>query len=130
MIGIDTSAIIDLFKSEKPLINLLKDIDNKLVSTIINYQEIMFGLDLSNIKHEIEKDYYESLFEDIKLVFLTKQASQRASEILGNLKKKGKMIDDFDCMIAGILLSNGVDKIITKNAKHFENIKGLKVISY
>lgn len=40
------------------------------------------------------------------------------------------MIGRFDSMIAGILLANGVDKIITKNVKHFEKIKGLRVISY
>ena len=130
MIGMDTTALIDLFKKEKDLLNLLANIEDKIISTIINYQEIMFGLDLSNIKYKTEFDYYETLFSEVNLIFLSKRASQKSSEIFWDLRKRGEIIDDFDCMIAGILLANGVNKIITKNVKHFENVKGLKVISY
>jgi len=130
MIGMDTTAFIDLFKKEEDLLDLLAKIEEKIVSTIINYQEIMFGLDLLGIEHKSEFDYYETLFSEINLISLSKRASQKSSEIFWDLKKKGKMIDDFDCIIAGILLTNGVNKIITRNVKHFENVKGLKVISY
>ena len=130
MIGIDTSAIIDLFKEEKSLLNLLKNINDKLASTIINYQEIVFGLNPIDFKHKTEKEHYESFFNDINLMLLTKLSADKSSEILWELRRKGKTIDEFDCMIAGILLSNGVNKIITRNVKHFENIRGLKVIPY
>ena len=130
MIGLDTSAIIDLFKEEKSLLNLLKNIDDKIVSTIMNYQELTFGLDPFNSKHQIEMGYYEALFNDIDLIFLTKKSSKKSSEIWWELKKKGRIIGEFDCMIAGILLINNVNKIITRNAKHFEKIKDLKVIPY
>lgn len=126
----DTSAMIDLFKKESALLSLLANIEDKIVSTIINYQEIMFGLDLSNIKYKTEFEYYESFFSEVDLVFLSKKASQKSSEVFWDLKKKGEMIDEFDSMVAGILLANGINKIITKNKKHFEKIKGLRVISY
>ena len=42
----------------------------------------------------------------------------------------GNKIGDFDCAIAGIYLANSVNKIITGNVKHFERIKGLRVIGY
>ena len=130
MIGIDTSAIIDMFKEEKSLLDVLKNIDNKIVSTIINYQEVLFGLDLLNPKHRIEFDYYENFFNEVDIIFLSKKASQKSSEISWHLRKKGIIIDDFDCMVAGILLVNGVNEIITRNKKHFEHIPGLKVVSY
>ena len=58
------------------------------------------------------------------------KSSKKAAEIFYDLKRKGFDIGQFDCMIASIFLMNGVNKIITRNVKHFINIPGLKVISY
>jgi predicted nucleic acid-binding protein len=130
MIGIDTSAIIDMFKEEKLLLEVLKNINDEIISTIVNYQEVLFGLDLLNPKHLIEFNYYESFFNEMEIMSLSKKASQKSAEISWYLKKKGIIIDNFDCMVAGILLVNGINEIITRNKKHFEHIPGLKVISY
>jgi predicted nucleic acid-binding protein len=40
------------------------------------------------------------------------------------------MIDDNDILIAGIMLSNDIRKIITRNSKHFEKITELNIIKY
>ena len=130
MISMDTSAIIDMFKEETSLLDVLKTIDDNIISTMVNYQEVLFGLDLLNPKHAIEFDYYENFFNEIDIVLLSKKASQKSSEISWYLRKKGIIIDNFDCMIAGILLVNGVTEIITRNKKHFGHIPGLKVIAY
>lgn len=130
MIGLDTDAIIDVFKKEQKVLKVIENINEPICSTIINYQEIAFGLDLENIKHFSEENFYDAFFEGIFLYLLNKSSSKKASEIFWNLKKEGKTMGNFDCMIAGILLSNGVDKIITRNVKHFKKIKGIKVISY
>ena len=130
MIGLDTTAIIDIFKKEPEILKIVNGVDEDICATIINYQEIMFGLNLENINHVSEEIFYDNFFDGIFLFLLDKPTSKKSSEVLWDLKKKGKIIDSSDCMIAGILLSNGVNKIITRNTKHFENIKGLKVISY
>jgi len=130
MIALDTDAIIDIFKNKQEVINLIKSLNEDLCSSIINYQEIMFGLDLENIKYVMEEDFYDDFFEGIFLFSMNKSSCKQSSRINWELVRKGKIIGEFDCMIAGILLANGVDKIITKNIKHFENIKGLKAIGY
>lgn len=130
MIGLDTDAIIDVFKKEQKVLKIINSINEDICSTIMNYQEIAFGLDLDNLKHICEENFYDDFFEGIFLYILDKSSSKKASEIFWNLKKNGKTVGNFDCMIAGILLSKGVNKIITKNKKHFKKIKGLKVISY
>jgi len=130
MIGLDTTALIDLYKSDESLLNVIEGIDNSFVSTIINYQEIFFGINESDKSYEEETNFYNSIFNNLFVYDLTKEISRKASKILWEIKKQRKDIGEFDCMIAGILLSNGVNKIITKNKKHFENIDGLRVISY
>ncbi len=130
MIALDTTAIIDFFKKEEAILKVFKKINEPIASTIINYQEIMFGLDFNNSNHLEEEEYYDKFFDNIFIFVLDKLSSKRATDIFWNLKKNGNPIGRFDCIISGILLSNGVDKIITRNVKHFQKIKGLKVISY
>jgi len=56
--------------------------------------------------------------------------AQKAAEVYGNLESKGNLIDDNDILIVGIMLSNGITKILTKNIKHFEKIQGIEIIQY
>lgn len=130
MIGIDTCAAIDLFKGDEQLIKLLSEISEKVSITYINYLELIFGLDIENPKHKIEEEFYDDIMENYTVFNLDIESCKKAREIFFLLKKKGNIIDDMDYAIAGIFLSNGVNKIITRNKKHFEKIPGLKVISY
>ncbi len=130
MIAIDSDSLINIFKDDEKLNELLKSLEDDFCSTIINYQELIFGLNWRNSREFEEEDYYDNLFNNIILFNLDKKSCKKSREIMFDLKKIGKTIGEFDCMIAGILLSNGVNKLITRNVKHFENIPGLKVISY
>lgn len=129
MIALDTTAIIDIFKGDKELHSLLKKINEPLVSTLINYQEIVFGIDDKDSKYLGEQRYYDRLFDNLLIFSLTSRSAKKASEIFWLNKKKGKTVGRFDCMIAGILLTNDVSKIITKN-KHLSDIPELQVLEY
>ncbi len=130
MIGLDTSAIIDLFKGESKAQAFFEKNKELYVTTIISYLELFFGIDPENKKHSIEAEYYRNFFEDNQIIGLSEDSCEEASKILWRLKKEGNSIEDFDCVIAGILIANGINKIVTKNKKHFDRIKELKVISY
>jgi len=130
MIGLDTSALVDLFRGEEKIKELFSQLDEELTSTYVNYFELMVGINLKDYSYHEELEFFKNLFEEVKLLTLNKDSCKSSSSIFWELKKSGKMVGKLDCMIAGILLSNGVNKIITRNSGHFENIKGLKVISY
>jgi tRNA(fMet)-specific endonuclease VapC len=130
MICLDTTALIDFYKKDEALRDLLDNIEEDLSTTVMNCQEIFFGIDPKNPKHKGEKEYYEALFENLIILDLGKESCKKTSEIYWEMIGKGKDIGKFDSMIAGICLVNGVNRIITKNKRHFENIKGLKVLSY
>lgn len=130
MIGLDTTALIDLFKKKKEIITLLAEIDDEIILSHIVYLELMFGLDLKDIKYKNEEDFYDNIFKSYIVLNLDFKASKKTSKIFRELKESGKTISLSDCSIAGIYLSNNITKIITKNTKHFENIKELKVITY
>ncbi|MBI4159204.1 type II toxin-antitoxin system VapC family toxin [Candidatus Woesearchaeota archaeon] len=130
MIGLDSSSVIDFFKGDNSLKTALEKINEPLALNIIIYSEIMFGLDLSNVSYKKEEIFYDGFFDSFLIFELDRNSSKKSSEVLWHLKKTGKIIGLFDCTIAGIYLANGINKILTKNKKHFEKIKGIQVISY
>jgi len=130
MIGLDSTAIIDFAEGNKDLKKLLDKIKEPLAVNYISYLEIMFGIDLEDENYKFEEDFYDNLFLSLFTLDLDVSACKESSRIYWYMSKKGIEIGKFDCAIAGIYLSNGVNKIITRNVKHFENILGLKVISY
>lgn len=130
MIALDTTALIDIFKENKDIKKVLEGLNGSFASTIINYQELMFGLDFSKSEHKLEEEFYDNFFNDIFLYNLDADSAKSASAIFSELEEKGFNIGRFDSMIAAILLKNNIKKIITRNVKHFSKIKGLEVIGY
>ena len=61
---------------------------------------------------------------------LSFKEAEKAAEIYNLLETRGQLIDDNDILIIGIMLSNGINQIITKNVKHFKKIEEIKVINY
>jgi predicted nucleic acid-binding protein len=131
MIGFDTSAIIDLFKGDENIKKLLIGMSGEAFAVNqLSYLEIMFGIDSKNVNNNEEEIFCDNFFDSFNNYGLDINSSKMASKIFHDLKKSGITIEMFDCAIAGIFLSNGINVIITKNTKHFDKIKGLKVIGY
>lgn len=130
MIGLDTTALIDLWKEKKEVLNLLSELNDRFAVSIINYKEIMLGINRNDSKRKKELVFFEKFFKNVYVFSLDLESGKKSIEIYWDLAKKGKIIDYNDCTTAGIYLTNGVDSIITKNVKHFSRIKGLKVIGY
>ena len=66
----------------------------------------------------------------LRVLQLDRKAALKGGQILGSLIKEGKKIEETDCLIAGIAITNGINKIITANKTHYERIKEIKVIDY
>ena len=129
MIGIDTTAIIDLFKGEEGVRSVLTNVHEPLVTTQLNYLEIFWGIDRTNTKHQKEIEYYDAFFDELKTIALDNYGCKKAAELFWKLRKDGKNIGKFDCIIAALLLSQGVNAIITRNVAEFERA-GMRVIKY
>ena len=130
MIGLDTTAIIDIFRGNPNIKILLEKVSDQIVTSIINYQEVMFGLDYNESRFKDEFVYYDEFFVDVLPLTFTTDSAKKTAEIFWRLHKQGRTVQRFDCMVAGCFISHGINKIITQNVKHFEHIKELNVISY
>jgi predicted nucleic acid-binding protein len=74
-----------------------------------------------------ERENIQELVNSLYIFPLDEKASQEAAKIFRELEASGKELDPFDCMIASIVLSNNYSKILTRNKRHFQRIRGIKV---
>jgi len=128
MIFIDSDIIIDYFRGDESIVNILNENLDKIATTEINVFEVMFGFHLK--KNISEKRINEAIkfFDSIDVFAFDYGCGEKSAELLSILIKEGKQIDQNDCLIASIILKNGFNKILTNNKKHFERIKGLKLV--
>lgn len=125
---LDSTFLIDLLRGEK---NTLKIVEGKdlLVTTQINLFEVIRGIFLGQNPTKKLLDAME-LFANIRVLSLDNNSITKSADISANLYKKGEVIDDNDCLTAGIALSNKCKTIITRNKDHFKRIKDLKIETY
>ncbi len=128
MILLDSTFLIDVLRG-RPETEKILNSSEKLLTTQINMYEIMTGIFL---KKETASRFLQvkEFFEQISVLPLEDNGILKAAEINARLLQKGEIIEDCDCLTAGIALSNGITTIVTKNKKHFERIKELKIMNY
>ncbi|MBS3097513.1 type II toxin-antitoxin system VapC family toxin [Candidatus Woesearchaeota archaeon] len=129
---LDSSVIIDLLKDNKKAIERLEAIENGAISTTrINIYEVLFGAFIKKgVDHQKFSERVKAFMDKIKIFELNEIGCVHAAKIKSNLILRGKNIEDTDCLIAGIMLANGCDTIITKNIGHFDRIKDIKIETY
>jgi len=128
MICLDTSFIIDFLKEKKEAVDFIVKNKEELFTTEVNVFEIFIGI-YTKSNYEKEESIASGFFDSIEILGIRNWGKESA-KLLANLMKEGKVVEENDCFIASIMLLNGCNKIVTRNKKHFERIKGVEVISY
>ncbi|HLD04464.1 MAG TPA: PIN domain-containing protein [Candidatus Nanoarchaeia archaeon] len=128
---LDTTFIIDLMnKDEKALLKLeqFKKTRETLSVTAITIFELFMGVAHSNYP-EKEKEKIRKALEDIWIVSFDWFSAEKAGHLHGSLEKAGNMILPQDCMISGMVLQLK-EKLLTRNTKDFNKVKGLELVTY
>lgn len=131
MKAIDTTFIIDILRNDKNALMKSIELDKEPIvfTTEANVYEVVSGIQQKINKEKALHDL-EVLLSRLTILPLDHKATIKAGRISGELLQEGKMIDDIDCLTAGIALTNGCDTIVTRNAKHFGRVAELKVEIY
>ena len=135
MIFLDTSACIDYLNGNKELKKVIEDQEDLIHITSIPIYEMNIGFERT--KRKITEQRYKQLYKpwlefisSMEIFALGYKEAERAAEIYDTLESQGQRIDDNDILIAGIMLTNGIKQLITKNVKHFERIEDIEIIKY
>jgi len=116
MFCLDSDIIIDFLRGKRQLQS------QDAVITVINAQEILFGLRKRPEQQERVRDFLDA----IKVLPYEEQDVESVVAVKTHLSTKGTTIGILDEMIAGICIRNNLT-LVTRNAKHFKKVKGLKV---
>ncbi len=139
MIYLDSDVAIALTHGHLKLENLkqLFDTEAQLAITSLSMYEIYNGWYSFQLRKkdrkskaflEKERKAIDALKQKLIHVPFSVEAARRGAEIFNTLASRGKIIGVFNCMIAGVILANGHDTILTGNADHFNRIEELTVI--
>ena len=127
---LDTTAIIDLLKGDKNIEEKIKYLNENNVAflfTSISVFEIWQGSEDVGNEEKLEKIRF--LLNSFGSFDFNVLCAEEAGSNHPKLKLEGQIIDPEDSMIAGIAKINN-ETVLTKNAKHFSRIQGLKIESY
>jgi len=132
MVCLDTNFIIDIIKG-KINIETLDEFKGYPISiTTPSIVEIIRGLYLKstsqNVKHN-EEENIENMLNSLNVLPLNKESAILTGKIQAQLINKGEDIGITDIMIASICIKNN-ETLVTRNEKHFERIKELKIQTY
>ncbi len=125
MILVDTSVLIDYFRKSKKdttfFVSLSERYDFFAISVVTKF-EIYIG------SNDLQKVFWDNVFENFTILPLTEECTDKAVEIQQELRRTGNPIDFADLLIGATAKFNDLP-IATLNAKHFNRIIDVKVIT-
>ena len=124
---IDSDCIIDFIKGDLGITQTIKLLSKEGISTsVICVGEILEGLYYSGHSKNIKIKIFSKFLKSIKVFDVDMVISNQFAKLRGDLRLKGKLIDNFDLLIASTCIVIGLI-LITGNVKHFKRIKSLKI---
>ena len=129
---LDTTFLIDLLRGEDEKVKWKsEELDEKFsikAISSITMMELWRGA-LQSTNQEKEKKKIQELLHSLLNYSFSEEEAKKSAEIEVELIKSGKLVDIEDIMIAGTALIKN-EKILTRNIKHFNKIKGLDLEEY
>lgn len=143
MIFLDSDAIIAFLRGKPGMAAFFAEHTKSIfaISIPVLY-EIYYGFYFPPLSKKFQKDLtflqrlkeeekrIIQLLNDIKVFDLTLPAIKKSAEISASLDAKGLHVGKMDILIAGIILANGYNELLTNNISHYEHIPDLKIYSY
>jgi len=128
--ALDTNIISYVLNGNSTLAGKLESVtksgDNVVIPLMV-YYEAKRGLLANNATAKMQ--VFDKLCLRISVYDLTVYDMNTAATIYADRKRKGRMIDDSDLLIAAQCVTQGYT-LVTHNTKHFEDIDGLQVVDW
>jgi len=126
---IDTDRIIDFLKGDKKTVEKLTSLlDEGLAVSVISLAELYEGVYGSDNPERLMKGLNDFL-TSVNVLEVNNEISGVFGKKRAALRKDGKLIDNFDLLIAATCLHYDLT-LITNNTQHFERIEELNILRF
>lgn len=130
---IDTSALVEIDRGNMEKAKRLDDEGRHAVNQVTvteMFTGIEYKYERNTEAYREAKEQLERLLSRFKTIQIDRPISIEAAKIIAYLKKIGKPVDDLhDVYIAATGVKKDLE-ILTKNPRHFGNVKGLEVCEW
>ncbi len=130
LVCLDTNLLLTLLRGDDSAAKAVEDYEEAgkpLRMTAVTEYELVKGAYLSSKKEE-NLQRLRRLFDGTEILRPTDEACGEAAFIYSHLESRGKMINEFDVLIAGIVIAN--EETLVSSDEHFEVIEGLRLQSW
>jgi predicted nucleic acid-binding protein len=120
--------MVEIIKNSPVALAKIRELEEKndrIATTIITVYELLKGASLS-AKRQKNLQLAREAISSFHVLDLSPEACEEASSIFCELQKSGRLVSEFDILIAAIAKTNG-EPILTRD-RHFKRIKGLELI--
>lgn len=123
---LDTDFLVNFLRNKSTEVRYVLENESKVIltTTFINLFELYYGAYKSRIRDNVMK--VDELQHRLRILNLSREAVQKAGEVLADLERNGNPIDFRDLLIGCIAKAEGFC-LKTNNKKHFERIPELVV---
>lgn len=122
---LDSDYIINFLHGEKHAVEMMSHFQQQsLFTSVICVGEIMEGLYFG--KHKKKISQFEGFLKNITIIEIDRKIVEQFARIRVRLRKKGKLIDNLDLLIASSCLAYDLI-LVTNNIRHFQRIPKLKI---
>lgn len=125
---LDSDQIIWYLKGESEVVEKLQKLNREnLAVSAISVAEVAEGI-FGEKKESTRLLALEMFLAEINVLDVTRRIAYEFARLRASLRKKGKLLDNFDLLIAGTCLALGLT-LVTGNKRHFQRIPTLKLLS-
>lgn len=122
---LDADYLIYFLKGEKQAIEVIKNLqDFKLYTSVICVGEVLEGLYYGKKKKYLK--IFKSFLESLNVLDINRQVMEQFALLRGKLRQQGKLLDNFDLLIASTCLVYDLT-LVSANKTHFCRIPELKL---
>jgi tRNA(fMet)-specific endonuclease VapC len=94
----------------------------------VTIAELWHGVErAAGANRQRREKYLQAIVEQMTIIPYTEETGYEHARVWAELEGKGKMIGDYDIIVAATALARG-SSVATFNQKHFSCVPGLKVI--
>lgn len=123
---IDTDWLIDVFSGVDDAASTLTRLSSDGVAiSIVTLGELYEGAVLDP-DPAVAKERYKTFIAPFPVFSLSPSTMERFAELRGQLRQAGRLIPDFDLLIAATALEHDL-MLVTRNRRHFSRVPDLQI---